>query len=180
MSASIADLARRYEPFSTQRWQSEGPAIATLGLRADSGTPRRVFIVRTGRADQKSMHTGLPPEPVIVFVKALGREIREATAWARRYLADAAFIWQFDTADGLRYATHFDAAAPVKDAEVHELRLSLEGDRILAAADGGSPRVVSEHGDGGIFGDGAFEVSEDLTRFLRNWIQGADRRSQAK
>jgi len=169
----VSDLARRYEPCRTQRWQSPEPGVVQLGLRVGPRDARRCLVVRTGRIDQKSRHAGLPPEPMMVFCKALARELREQTAWARRCMRDAALVWQFDTAEGTRYATHFDAAEPLTRAR--ELHLSLEDDRVMAAAPGGTWTVVSTHGDGGIFGDGAFEVSEDLTRCLRRWIERAAR-----
>jgi hypothetical protein len=127
-----------------------------------------VFI-RTGRIDQRDPHDGLPAEPLMIFMKWLAREAREQTPWAQRHLNHQAVTWQFDTAEGLKYAVQYDAASDFTGVptEVVHMRLGTSGD---AASD--SATIVFSQ-DEGLHGDGALEFQESLTRHLRARIEGA-------
>jgi hypothetical protein len=148
----IADLARRYAPLRTLRWASEG-GMARLGLCAGDPLAPRRLMAQGGRIDLCGACGGAPAEPMMIFMKWLARELRESTPWARERLADTAFIWQFDTVEGARFATLFDAAPALPAA----------GERRLALGPlcGGS----------GVFGDGSFETQAALTGRLRSWVE---------
>lgn len=172
MVRDITDLARRYAPLRIQRWAGRDPRIAHLGVSVTMpGTqPRRQVLLRTGRIDQLDVHDGLPPEPMMIFMKWLAREAREETAWARRHLAGQTVVWQFDAADGLKYALNYDAAE-ARDGRrptVVQLRLpQLGGPDAPVPAD----HVLELEEDEGIFGDGSLALQDHLTRRLRPLVE---------
>ena len=153
----ISDLARRYAPLRAIRWASADGAVVPLGaaVPALEGAPSAcTLVIRTGRIDNAELHTGLPPEPMIIFMKMLAREARERTVWAERYLRDLTVCWQFDTADGLRYAANYASAATVAPQPSRVVTLTRPG------PDAGQAEIVTD--DEGIFGDGALEYQARL------------------
>jgi hypothetical protein len=183
-----ADLARRYPPLATARWASAAPGLGHLGIGLPALDPqraRRTLVLATGRIDRIALHDGLPPEPMIIFMKLLAREQRERTAWARQHLRDQAVIWQFDSAAGLRYAANYASAGPLLRGNVRTVRLALEpvgpglacgGPRVRLSG-GGPPGALPEAGvvrfdaDEGLLGDGALEFQARLDAALRRLIE---------
>src|SRR5262249_38334954 len=115
--------------------------------------PNRPALIQTGRIDLCDSHDGLPPEPMMIFMKWLTREWNEQTAWAASHLRGQHITWQFDTADGSKYATLYHAAVP----------------------DSSPPRVLSLRADSipvrlGVLGDGSHEYQAALTDLLERWI----------
>ena len=186
----LADLARRYPPLRPLRWPSSQPDVARLGIvLAMSDKPAaRHTMFRTGRIDNVDVHDGLPPEPMAIFMKWLAREAREQTEWARRYLADRVVTWQFDTADGLKYAVNFDPTGPLAEPVAQASSLCLHrqdagatltvvsvrlGDRAAeqgnVAADTGEEIILTQ--DEGLYGDGSLGFQDVLTRRLRQLIE---------
>lgn len=164
----IAELPRRYPPLRTVRWASTDQRTAHLGLAlgpADGSPVRRRLVIRTGRIDNCDAHDGVPPEPMIIFMKFLAREARERTSWARRVLGGVEVTWQFDTLAGLRYALHYTAAdsPPRKPRAVVDVSWS---DR--SSSGPGGIRVSTKVG---VFGDGSHEAQRELSVALRAWIQ---------
>lgn len=167
----ISDLARRYEPLLAVRWASERADVAHLGLCiAPPGMPAaRHVLFRTGRSDSVGVHDGVPPEPMMIFMKWLAREARERTPWARRHLGDTIVTWQFDTHDGLKYAANFDSAGPIMECrpEIVHLRMGRAAHEPLLAALEGGGEVVALGGDEGLFGDRSLCFQDDLVARLR-------------
>lgn len=184
----IADLAKRYPTLRTARWQSEDPAIATLGITLDSRTlqapphdnggataKRRHILIDTGRMDARDYHDGVAPELMIICMRQLAREVAEQTAWARANLRQATITWRFETAAGLKYATLFESALPLQTQPVtHALRIRTD-------APGGPRRDEPPTADlilpadAGLFGDGALEIQSRLGEFLRSRIAASAR-----
>jgi hypothetical protein len=182
MVRDIGDLPRRYPPLRAVRWASRERGVARLGisLPGEAAAERcRHLMICTGRIDQRAVHDGAPPEPLAIFMKWLAREARERTRWAARFLDGTTVTWQFDTAEGLKYALHYDSAATVATD-------TPTGTLILRTADG-SPHAPIAHSSGtsaqvialpactGVLGDGSLGYQADLTTRLRRWIeQGRD------
>jgi hypothetical protein len=126
-----------------------------------TGRPVRELLIQTGRIDDRALHDGVPPEPMMIWLKFLAREAREQTAWARQHLCNQAVTWQFDTAVGLKYVAQF-LAAPAFETPPCGVRLRC------AASDGVVPpahavrQAIVLREDEGIFGDGAFRVLRAL------------------
>lgn len=177
----ISDLARRFAPLRPVRWASGDPGLAHLGLSLPppGPPPGRHLLVRTGRIDAAGVHDGLPPEPLMIFMKALAREAREQTPWARRHLARQIVTWQFDTRAGLKYAANYDSAAALAGPEptVLELRLGAEapaGSDAAAARAGSAAAgrsVLRLPDDEGLLGDGGLDLLADLSARLRAAIE---------
>lgn len=176
----IADLARRYPQLRTLRWASADARLANLGLAVmpEEAPLRRRLLFRTGRIDNLDSHDGLPPEPMLIFMKWLAREVRERTSWARRYLADVAVCWQFDTAAGLRYTVNYESAAALESLDGSDMivRPARPGTR---AADpvrrgGTGATTLLVQGDVGIQGDGSLAFQRELTGGLRALIEKRD------
>lgn len=175
----VADLARRYPMLRPVRWASDDSRVVRLGVALAPGTaarPRRHFMIRTGRIDLLEPHDGIPPEAMMIFVKQLARDLRSGDAWAGRALADAALTWQFDTAEGLRYATLFDAAGaelPPPAATLVVRAAPADAERVTtggrASGDNGAAmrRVALPIG---LMSDGSVEFQAGLDRMLREWI----------
>jgi hypothetical protein len=132
-------------------------------------------MIRTGRIDRRGGHDGVPPEPMAIFIKWLAREHRERTRWAEQYLKNTAVTWQFDSADGLKYALLYDSAARAgvgpADATL-EVRAGATG--VFAAparARGTHLWRMSASSDVGVFGDWSFRYQSDITARLRGWIE---------
>jgi hypothetical protein len=168
----IADLAGRYPPLRTVRWASADPALAHLGvtLAQSGGRPTRQVIIRTGRIDNLSAHDGLPPEPMMILMKWLAREVREQTPWARRHLTDSVVTWQFDTADGLKYAVQFDAAESPGGQKPAVVRVRIGGP--AEPREGAAGLTIRLTQDEGLFGDRSVEFQDTLMRSLRRVIEG--------
>lgn len=92
----------------------------------------------------------------MIFLKWLCREWTQQTPWAQRHLAGRSICWQFDTADGQRYATLYEAAPPAEGAT---RTLHLRGDSIPVRL--------------GMLGDGSHEFQAALTTHLVRWIEAA-------
>jgi len=166
----IADLARRYPNVRAVRWKSETPGLSHLGLHltVPPGPDSRHIVLRTGRIDTLEPHNGLPPEPMMILMRWLARESSEQTEWARRALNRTAVTWQFDTADGLRYAPHFDAAgefADYADCRTVSLRCGEAPANAVAASDS-----IEIPWQPGIHGDGSLELQARLTTVVRDLL----------
>ena len=183
----IAELARRYTPLRAVRWASSDPARAHLGitLALPGDRPTRHSLFCTGRMDSLEVHDGLPPEPMMIFMKWLAREAREQTAWARQHLAGKAVTWRFATADGLKYAVNYDAepeiAPPPETVRVRmDLTASKKGVRNLFCEAPPGPlrgkRFLTPFftltDDEGLHGDRSLLFQDTLTRQLRQVIEG--------
>ncbi len=166
----IADLAGRYGPLRTARWATAETGVARLGLMLPAaGQARRHVLVSTGRIDDLADHDGLPPEPLMILMRNLAREAREQTDWARSHLADVTLTWQFDAADGVRYAVLYDAAPPDgPPPEVHRLRLG-GSTATRRTASGMTEHLLSD--DEGVHGDGSLAMLDALHRLLRRAIE---------
>jgi hypothetical protein len=153
----IADLARRFPPLRAVRFAGGEGGTARLGLelRCACHAEGRVgrMLIQTGRIDFADAHDGMPPEPMMIFMKWLAREHNEQTAWARKELAGRSVIWQFDTTEGQKYATLYEAA---RDDTTSAKRLTLRKDSIPIRL--------------GVLGDGSHEYQADLTRRIVEWI----------
>ena len=162
----IADLPRRYDLLSTVRWASPDRVEAHLGLTLAApgfDPPRRHLVIQTGRLDQLDDHDGLPPEPMIILMKHLNRELRERTAWARQHLSGVRVTWQFDTRDGLRHVVNYDSATQVMNgAAPHAVRLRRRpATHELPPADADVTQVLV-NAEPGLFGDGSFDYQRAL------------------
>jgi len=168
----IADLERRCVPLRAVRWARDSSSVARLGISLDaleSGPARHLFI-RTGRIDNIAVHDGLPPEPMMIFMKWLAREVRELTDWARQNLAHQAITWQFDTVDGLKYAANFDAAESLDGRDIESVRLRLgEPPAPGAGRDTRDPVYLPD--EDGLHGDGSLILQDRLTRRLCRLIE---------
>lgn len=173
----IADMPRWYPPLRAVRWASEERGIARLGVTLPGGVTLRSgrhLMICTGRIDQRFSHDGIPPEPMVIFMKWLVREQREGTRWARRFLGGTTVTWQFDTADGLKYAPQYESAAGVAP--------DMPACRLVLRTHGGRPAKRVQPPDGwsealtlpasvGVFGDRSLTYQADLTDRLRRWIE---------
>ena len=183
----IADLPRRFPEIRTVRWLADDPTVAHLGLTvAGRPRPRRHVMICTGCADQAAWHDGLAPEPLILFMKWLAREVREQTPWAARYLADLRVTWQFDATTGLRRVEDYASAAGVAEGRpdwVVRLR-SVSGGGVpgggVLAGGGSHPsageslapdEVVDVTIESGVLGAQALAYQAWLTRRLRGIIE---------
>ncbi len=153
----IAELARRYAPLRTARWPAPHADRAQLGLLlpAPAGAARETVVIRTGRIDQLARHDGLPPEPMMIWIKFLARAAREQTAWAREHLAMRDIVWQFETAAGLKYASSFTPVTSPPHGTVRTLRLVNAATAPAAATPGEAFETWPCHE--GVFGDGSLE-----------------------
>lgn len=170
----ISDLARRYPPLRAVRWASAKGSPAHLGVALpalDAAPAKTTLVVRTGRIDNLAPHPGLPPEPLIIFMKMMAREWTERTAWARRHLRDVTVVWQFDTAAGLRYAANYGSAAPVLTGRVQQVTLARGAAPPAAGSAARKVRWIDL--DEGLFGDLAFETLARLDVELRGLIASA-------
>lgn len=168
----IADLARRYAPLRAVRWASADPTIAQLGitLAQPGDRPARHILFCTGRMDSLEVHDGLPPEPMMIFMKWLAREAREQTAWARQHLAGKVITWRFATADGLKYAVNYDAEPEIAPPpETVRLRMDLAASH--GATEDAAPRITLTD-DEGLHGDRSLLFQDTLTGQLRQVIEG--------
>ncbi len=181
LTRDIADFARRYAPLTPIRWQDslEGERHARLGVRLHgpnpaNGGPRRHLLIRSGSIDESAVPAAVPPEPLILLMKWLAREVREDTAWARRVLTGACVTWQFETARGLKFAVQYEsagshAAPPVTRA----VRLwpssappaEAPQARTTTAAAGAVIEDVTLP-DEGFFGDRSHAVLRELTELV--------------
>src|SRR5262249_22444355 len=136
------------------------PAQSGARSRSNGSMPRppRTLLVQTGRIDLRDAHDGVPPEPMMIFMKWLTREWNEQTAWARAHLSGRRIVWQFDTADGSKYATLYHAAYSLgQSGPPHR----LQADSIPVPL--------------GILGDGSHEYQVALTERITNWIASHSR-----
>ncbi|MBN2446288.1 MAG: hypothetical protein JXO22_06165 [Phycisphaerae bacterium] len=173
----IGDLPRRFAGLEAVRWASDDPTLAHLGvsLRPSSGAAERHVLIQTGRSDQCGAHDGLPPEPMVIFMKMLARDAADGTAWGRRHLAQTRVTWQFDTAAGLRNIVTFLSAAPIMSGPaVETMRLIASPDaRAKTAGDSGTAtaRTIRFSDSPGLHGDGSLEYQDRLTRRLRKLVE---------
>jgi hypothetical protein len=161
----IGDLSKRYAELRAVRWAKTDDGQSHLGITLPSkGPARRHTMFCTGRIDRLDVHDGMPPEPLVIFMKWLAREVRDDTAWARKHLADQIVTWQFDTAERPRYAANFDSAAAIADPAPHVVQLRLGG------GEGGGDTIRFDT-DEGLYGDHALDFQDDLTARLRREIE---------
>jgi hypothetical protein len=166
----ISDLPLRYAPLFTARWAARDPQVAHLGIVLPAaGVPRRQLVLKTGRIDTLAVHDGLPPEPLMILMKWLAREVREQTAWAQQHLADTTVIWQFDAAEGIRFACNYDAAeASALPTTLLRLRLeqprALDPGRARQGAIAAAPDAFIFETDEGLHGDRSLEFQDELTK----------------
>ncbi len=166
----ISDLPRRFAELQAVRWLPADAGTARLGLSVAApglDPPRRQLMIRTGRIDQVEAHDGLPPEPMIIFMKHIARELRERTSWARRYLADLRVTWQFDTAAGLRHIVNYLSAAGLADAD----QTTVIHLRTGRSATTDSHGMIAVEDDPGLCGEGAIEYQARLNQCLREHIE---------
>lgn len=171
----IADLTRRFAPLEALRWAPDSPDTARMGISAPplSGTAAdRHLLIQTGRIDHADTHDGVAPEPMVIFMKWLAREWRERTSWAVKHLATTRVTWQFDAAEGLRYATQFQAAPTQAPGALRTLRIRAAA-ASAATRDHAADSVLLKT-DARVFGDGSLELQAELTRVLRRWIVASD------
>jgi hypothetical protein len=144
--------------------------------------PARTVLIRTGRIDNLDLHDGLPPEPMMIIMKQLAREAREATAWAQRYLANVNLVWQFETAAGLRYAVNYASAESFAFGTVYSSHLyPLNGSKDSTPSNvrsGAAPRNNPARGESalltqgeGIYGDGSLDYLRQLMSHVRGLIE---------
>ncbi|MEP0846134.1 MAG: hypothetical protein HRF50_04840 [Phycisphaerae bacterium] len=167
----IADLSRRYRLLRPVRWASGPTRLAHLGVALQPAAARRRLVLRSGRIDRCAVHDGVPPEPMMILMKSFAREVAERTPWAVRHLCDSTLVWQFDTAEGLRYAVHYDSAetlGPTPEAGCLRLR-SDDRRRSSVEARGPDERLMPL--DVGVHGDRSLEYQRDLTHAVRQWIE---------
>jgi len=174
----IADMPQWFPPLRAVRWSAAG-GVARLGiaLPATDGRGRgQALLICTGRIDQRDSHDGMPAEPMVIFMKWLAREARQRTAWAERFLAGRTVIWQFDSAEGLKYALHYESAAgvvPERPARTLILRPGRQKNAD-AGPPSASPLEVMQLPDSvGVLGDASVEYQAELTRRLSRWIEQA-------
>jgi hypothetical protein len=165
----IADLPSRCPSLRTARWASRERRWAHLGITqpALGRRPARQLLICTGRIDQWDSHDGVPAEPLMIFMKWLAREVCEQTPWARKHLEDQSVTWQFDTAEGLKYAVQYEAARAFPGVPTETVRVRFVG--AGEAAD--TPGTLALVADEGLHGDGAFEMQQALTSRLRALIE---------
>ena len=181
MVRDISDLARRYPALRPVRWSSVDNSVVHLGIALSPATDtvtNRVLLICTGRIDHLTTHRGMPPEPMIIFMKMLARDMRERSSWAERYLQNLTVIWQFDSAAGLRYAANYASAAPLLQGTKKIITLQhIPGDTAGNNTDEQRPcsppgGIVEVFGDNeGIYGDGALEYQDRLNTRLRTLIE---------
>jgi hypothetical protein len=175
----LGDLPRHYPPLRAVRWASDEWGVARLGITLPAGDSTggcRHLMFCTGRVDQLSSHDGVPPEPMAIFMKWLVREAREQTRWAQRHLRGTTVTWQFDSADGLKYALHFDSAAGTSsDQPARTLVLRTDAHPTqpptVLKSGGGSVDVMVLPAGAGVLGDRSLEYQADLSSGLRRWIE---------
>ncbi len=177
----IADAPRRYPSLRAARWASrDGLARLGLHLPAQGGPPRRHLLIQTGRVDRGGAHNGWPAEPLLIFCKWLARQAATGSPWALRNLRQVATTWQFDTADGLRYAAMFPAfpgepagvgeGVHVRFAGQQEVRGCSAIVDALPGGDGGALEFDLRR-DLGVFGDGSIAFQSRLQRALTSRIE---------
>ena len=174
----LGDLPRRYPPLAAVRWLAAEQGVARLGLSLpaleESPRPRHLLLC-SGRIDRQASHDGITPEPLAIFLRWLTREHQQRTRWARRYLKNTRVTWQFDSAEGLKYALHFDSAAGVADDPPDNtliLKSVPEADRRRAAFDAcQSKNTIALPRGVGVFGDRSLDFQAELSGLLRRWIE---------
>lgn len=178
----IADMPRRFPPLHVSRWAAADGAIQ-LGVHLDGpdGPPRRTCLIRTGRADLSGPHDGLPPEPMMIFMRWLAREVSEDAGWARRALGATRVVWQFGLAGQNKYGVLFDSApAPhpgAQDRVVEIRRGAIEsksgrGNSLISTQSGANQATERwlASGDLGLLGDASLDFQAELTARLRSWL----------
>lgn len=178
----IADLSKRWACLHPVRWASTDN-VAKLAVALDArpsgrvgasgnGRPADAWHIVTGRADLAARSDGVPAEPMIILMKSLAQERQAASAWAERFLRDRVLMWQFDAADALRYATHYDSAAslgPLTASRWLRVRLAQVDAPQFRRGEPESTLVVPR--DLGVFGDRSLGWQGDLARAVRAWIE---------
>lgn len=179
----IAECANRHPPLRSVRWAAapDDARVMHLGLALPSAAPRfddaressvgPPIIIRTGRMDDPLAEHALSAEPMLILMRYLARERREAGRWIARHLGNRALVWQFDTAIGSKFAHMFDSAADVidtADALVLNLRFGDQSEPPATA----DRRIfhASIPPQSGLLGDGSMlfqgQLLAAVTRFL--------------
>ncbi len=179
----VADMPRRFPPLRAGRWAANAGAVQLgLMLEGPAGPPRRTLIIRSGRADLSGRHDGLPPEPMMIFMRWLAREVLEGAAWTRRALAGARVAWQFELAGQNKYSVLFDAAQQ-PNAGQGSRTLELRCGPLKAEGVSGGPLISPlsrkksaaierwvATDDLGLLGDRSLDFQAELTARLRSWL----------
>lgn len=173
----IADLSRRYWPLQPVRWAAADAEVARLGVRLGApGAMRRLRIV-TGRIDTGGFHDGLPAEPFMIAMKWLAREVREQTAWARKYLPGLEVVWEFESAVGLKYAVLYDAAA-ADELETRVVDLRAETDEHAIEFGAARRPIAAAVRELGVLGDGSVEFQAGLSDWLVGQVESLSARAR--
>lgn len=174
----IADLTRRYASLRAVRWSDGSNGAAQLGLSIDAGSQAPHFMLRTGSIDPDRAHDGLPPEPMMILLRWLLREIQDATPLARKALCGRTIAWQFDTVAGRRYAPLYDSAAGLVVPREEDTLTARVGNPSEPAASRGRCDLVLP-ASRGLFGDDSAVFQSALTRGVRAWLESRARPSAA-
>ncbi len=171
VARDIADLGRRYG-LRPVRWRAKPDGSTLLGLCLDAlgSSAERTLILSSGSIDA-GRGDGVPPEPLMILMKQLAREVRERSEWAAQRLGRVRLVWRFETHAGSRYATMYDAALPGDDAG-HAVEMRV--------GDAESGAYVTDLGDRwvlrrlrGLLGDESLLFQQDLDGATRRWIERA-------
>ena len=171
VARDIADLGRRYG-LRPVRWRAAPAGATRLGLCLDAAGPNagRTLILSSGSIDA-GCGDGIPPEPLMILMKQLARDVRERSKWATDRLGHVRLIWRFETQAGSRYATMYDAALPGDDTG-HTVE--------LRTGDCESGAYVTDLGDRwvlrrlrGLLGDESLLFQQELDTTARRWIERA-------
>lgn len=173
----IAELPRRYEPLRALRWAGGEQGLAELGISiAPAGPIREHVLISTGRIDCAGRHDGLPPEPMMIFMKWLAREARQQSEWFVREFDGIAVTWIFQSAVGTEYVSQYPAAdARLTSAPSRMVRLRLYG-----GAEQGNAHTIAIQAPAGVLGDGSLDFQSDFTRRVMEIIVRARPASSAR
>lgn len=172
----ITDLEKRHPPLHCVQWSAAPGGPARLGVTlagpARAG-PRRQVVIATGRIDQRDPHDGAPPEALMILMKHLAREVREATPLANELLGGVDLTWQFETVEGLRYVVLYTAAPEwltgMPDATLR-IRMDAAATTGPERGDDGRTATLVLGGGAGVFGDRSMTIQSELWRNVRNWL----------
>lgn len=165
----LADLPRRCPGLWPVRWADEGSGLVRLGLALRPAAPKRHVLIVTRRIDRAGLHDGLAPEPMIIFMKMLARRARDPADPLGRVLNHLAVTWQFDSAQGARYAMLYESAQ--RRGLVHaDARLDVYEKARNPHGAMGPDRLVLRTALG-ILGEGSLELLAELTAGLHAWLR---------
>jgi hypothetical protein len=156
----IAEMTRKYPPLRGLRWTGDGDLVRLGLMMPASGLARATLLVRTGRIDGRADHHGVPPEPMMIWMKRLAQRTSAAhEAGPVKAAANTHVVWQFESAEGQRYAGLFASAADALVEPVHAIDLRMH--------DSGSGEAI-ELADEGLLGDGSLATYVQLASVLND------------